>query len=108
MKGKLKNANGKTAAGGLKDRQFLEELPIDDLEGTDASEEVEGAEDFLVLFEDKDLPAETALGEKFALSEEASDEEVEDDAAVDFARGVLRGDPEANRVDLAHLVPVFD
>jgi len=87
MKGKLKNSNGKTAAGGLKDRQFLDELPIDDLEVTDASEEVEGAEDFLVLFEDKDLPAETALGEKFGLSEEASDEEVEDDAAAEPGHG---------------------
>lgn len=87
MKGKLKNANGKTAAGGLKDRKFLEELPIDDLEVTDASEEVEGAEDFLVLFEDKDLPAETTLGEKFELSEEAPDEEVEDDAAAEPGHG---------------------
>jgi RNA polymerase primary sigma factor len=87
MKGKLKNSNGKTVAGGLKDRKFLEELPIDDLEVTDASEEVEGAEDFLVLFEDKDLPTETALSEKFALSEEAPDEEVEDDAAAEPGHG---------------------
>src|SRR5919108_3174221 len=88
MKGKLKNSNGKTAAGGLNDRKFLEELPIDDLEVTDASEEVEGTEDFLVLFEDKDLPAETALGEKFELSEEeAPDEEVEDDAAAEPGHG---------------------
>jgi RNA polymerase primary sigma factor len=87
MKGKLKNSNGKTVAGGLKDRKFLEELPIDDLEVTDASEESEGAEDFLELFEDKDLPAETALGEKFVLSEEAPDEEVEDDTATEPDHG---------------------
>jgi RNA polymerase primary sigma factor len=87
MKGKLKNSTGKAAAGGLKDRQFLEDLPLDDLEVTDAAEEVEGAEDFLVLFEDKDLPAETALSEKFELSEEAPDEEVEDDTAVEPGHG---------------------
>jgi RNA polymerase primary sigma factor len=87
MKGKLKNSNGKTAAGVLKDRKFLEELPMDDLEVTDASEEVEGAEDFLVLFEDKDLPTETALSEKFELSEEAPDEEVEDETAAEPGHG---------------------
>jgi RNA polymerase primary sigma factor len=83
MKEKLRNSSLKAVAD-LKDRRFSQVLPIEDLEVGETTEEAEDTEDLFALFENKDLPAESALTGKYALREsEESDEDAEGDTATE-------------------------
>jgi RNA polymerase primary sigma factor len=79
MREKSRNSSLKTVAD-LKDSRFSQVLPIEDLETGETPEEGEEAEDLFVLFEDKELPADSAMAGKYALQEpEESDEDPESD-----------------------------
>jgi RNA polymerase sigma factor RpoD-like protein len=87
MKEKLKTSNVKPMAA-MKKSMLSPSLPIDDLEMTDGGEEIDEAEDLFVLFDDKELPADATLTEKYGLQEsEESDEATENDAADESGTG---------------------
>ena len=79
MKEKPRNSSLKAVAD-LKESRFSQVLPMEDLEVGEAPEEVEETEDLFALFEDKELPPETALTGKYALrGSEESEEDPESD-----------------------------
>jgi RNA polymerase primary sigma factor len=83
MKEKTRQSDVKVATE-AEERSFAPDLPIDDLDVTDASEEVEEAEDLFALFEQKDLHDETTLTD-VDYSLEETEEEVEDTPAASNA-----------------------
>src|SRR5688572_517298 len=83
MKEKTRQSDVKVATE-AEERGFAPGLPIDDLDITDASEEVEEAEDLFALFEQKDLHDETTLTD-VDYSLEETEEEVEDTPAASNA-----------------------
>ena len=79
MKEKLRNSSLKVVPD-LKESRFSQVLPMEDLEVGEAPEEVEETEDLFALFEDKELPPETALTGKYPLrGSEESEEDPESD-----------------------------
>ncbi|HEY7709571.1 MAG TPA: sigma-70 factor domain-containing protein, partial [Candidatus Entotheonella sp.] len=80
MKEKTRQSDVKVATE-AEERSFAPGLPIDDLDVTDASEEVEEAEDLFALFEQKDLHDETTLTD-VGYSLEETEEEAEDTPAA--------------------------
>jgi RNA polymerase sigma factor RpoD-like protein len=80
MKDKSKNTSVKTVAE-LKESKLLQELPIGDLEMSGTPEETEETDDLFALFEDKDLPSEATLTDKFTLPGEEDEEDSEPETA---------------------------
>jgi RNA polymerase primary sigma factor len=86
MKEKSKNMSVKTVAE-LKESKLLQEIPMGDLEMAGTAEETEETEDLFALFEDKDLPPEATLTDKFTMPEEEDEEDAEPDPAAEQDSG---------------------
>lgn len=86
MKDKSKNTSVKTVTE-LKESKLLQELPMGDLEMSGTPEEAEETDDLFALFEDKDLPSEATLTDKFTLPEEEDEEDSEPDTASESDSG---------------------
>jgi RNA polymerase primary sigma factor len=86
MKEKSKNTGVKVVPE-LKESKLLQELPMGDLEMSGTPEETEETDDLFALFEEKDLPPDAALTDKFSLPEEEDEEDAEPDTAVEPEAG---------------------
>jgi RNA polymerase primary sigma factor len=86
MKEKSKNTSVKMVTE-RKESKLLQQLPVGDLEMAGTPEETEDTEDLFVLFEDKELPSEATLTDKFTLPEEEDEEDAEPDTASESDSG---------------------
>jgi RNA polymerase primary sigma factor len=78
MKEKSKNTSGKVVSE-LKMNKLPQELPMGELEMSGTPEEIEETDDLFTLFDEKDLPADATLTDKFTLPEEEDEEDAEPD-----------------------------